>query len=405
MGKAYLDAPCFLDPQRTAKANRLTFAFSAARLHLHRCLWFLLLLAITIVAHASAPVASGQGRIIVMEKNLSPVLLPTTEVTRIVGATRNTEPIERIPKILEVGDELIGMTGAVTLKVRCNNSSILSLSGQFKLRLLRPREDGECNFFYSRKGRSSVDVNAGGPTSIQTGKSGEIRLGSRRTRYVVSFAADQPEAAQPEVLVFQGQVNFESPSSSGTVNAGEKLIIEEDSSKKKKLDSENFMAAADVSARLDVSQITNVKNRDAAFRKLRGLYLQWLKQINLEALMELFEAQQQLGIPSSQPNSIALKGPLKPGEVRPIDVTLSVGGCKNAIKVKLTLIDAPFARLLSSAETVAAPGALAKWTIQMSANGLPPGSYEGQVKITCANCSSQMCFLDPLPRALILDVQ
>ena len=66
--------------------------------------------------------AVGQLSITFLEKNRRRVTLPTTEVTR-KGVRRGpAQPITVIPMTLEVGDELIGNTGAVA-------SSPLQLSG------------------------------------------------------------------------------------------------------------------------------------------------------------------------------------------------------------------------------------------------------------------------------------
>lgn len=211
---------------------------------------FLMMLLLT---HLFSESGAAQGRIIVMEKDLRPARLPTSEVTWIPGATRKAEPVGKVPLNLSIGDELIGNTGAVRVKVRCNNTTDLVLSGRFDVRFLRAKEEGSCNLYYERKARSAINVDAGGPTEIQTGKSGEIRLGSRRTRYEVRTSVDQSDVS-PEVLVFENEVFVESSVFSGTVKAGKQLVGEDSDRLIKKLSSTDYREAAESEAKLDTSQ-------------------------------------------------------------------------------------------------------------------------------------------------------
>lgn len=367
-------------------------------------LW--LMLTVLLLTHLFSENGFAQGRIIVMEKDLRPVSLPTSEVTWIPGATRKAGPVGKIPWDLSVGDELIGNTGAVAVKVRCNNTTDIVLSGRFDVRFLRAKEKGGCNLHYDRKGGSAINVNAGGPTAIQTGISGEIRLGSRRTRYEVRTPPDQGEVP-PEVLVFENEVFVESPGFSGTVKEGEQLVTGGNSHRLiKKLKSLDYRRAAEIFARLDVSQAFRLRPTPPAFRELESAFKELLSrhQAVLEhphdqaKLIALKKAQQKFGIQdaesSPQPQTTNRQEPsLKVGEKRTVAVPFD-NGCSKRIKVRATLgSNTPFARLESKAEAVAGPHATTNWQVRLDATGLRPGTYAAEIALVCLDCPKQKCAL------------
>ncbi len=134
------------------------------------------LLAMLILVHLSSMNIRSQGRITAIEKNLRSAN-PTKEVTVIRGRTRRAEPRVTVSMALEMGDELISKGGRVTVKARCGNATDLVLSGPFRVRFLRPNNQG-CNVYNYPVPGGRLNVSSSVPTNVQ---SGDIRLATRRT--------------------------------------------------------------------------------------------------------------------------------------------------------------------------------------------------------------------------------
>lgn len=303
MGKFYLHAPRIPLSRGTAKANRINFRSITTCARFPSCL----LLAATMLMHADAPVVSAQGRIIAMEKNRRRVKTPTTEVTRILRATRNSESAT-VPMNVEIGDSLIGKSGLVTVKVVCNSKAELVLSGNFKRRFLRAQENGGCDLFDEGTKGSGTTVRARGPTQIQ---SAEARLGSARTWYEWRSGSRRYRfmrflrglGVPPEVFVFEGEVTIKSPFFSGIVKEGEKLVPTRSCPAViKKLESKDYRLTAERYARLDASQVPDPTDLNAVFLKLASLYQAILENPRDQTKWTaLKKAQEELGIPITEP--------------------------------------------------------------------------------------------------------
>ncbi|MFZ0750669.1 MAG: peptidylprolyl isomerase, partial [Pyrinomonadaceae bacterium] len=205
--------------------------------------------------------AKAQLSIEVMEKNRRRVTLPTTEVTRIPGATRRApEPITAIPLGLEVGDVLVGNTGLVAVKVRCRRAEA-SFSGKFRVRML-PSPPTECNLYFEGSAGARMSVRAGGPTRVV---SGAFTLGTTRTIYDLVFSETKRRdffsvlsrvAPRPKVEVFAGTAMINSPGFSGEVEPGHKVLPDVSGAAAiQELAPTDYLDAAKFQAGLDISQV------------------------------------------------------------------------------------------------------------------------------------------------------
>jgi hypothetical protein len=390
----------FIPNDTQEKPRAISDFASSHRPFKRRHRWTLLGLTTLLLVHLLSPAANAQLRITVLEKNQKKLNPPTLEVSRILEENRQSLLIGTVPMNVEIGDELIGVTGAVTVKVRCNNSAELALSGRFRIRFLRATAR-ECNLHFQGTGKASMIVNASGPTNVQ---SGEIRLASSRTRYEIRTAEggilDALKLAT-EILVYEDAVVTTSTGSSKVVKVeeGEKLAAKGISAPTiQKLKKEDLRRAAETYARLDVSQISNVRDLIAAYSKLVGLHLGVLASPHDQTkLMALITAQREFSI--ADPSSVL--EPTTPG-VKEYKVNsgaslvqqFSMGnGCKSPIIMRLTLNNAPFARLVSSAEGAILAGGQKAWTIQFDATGLKPGVYVVELEFTCVDCAVKQCSL------------
>lgn len=204
---------------------------------------------------------TAQLSIVVMEKNRRRIALPTTEVTRIPGATRQrAQPITVIPMSLEVGDVLVGDTGLVAVRVRCNSAEA-SITGKFRVRML-PSVPPDCNLYFEGSPGTRLNTTASGPTNVV---SGAFTLGTRRTRYEIEFpkvskrgnflGSLMSRAATPTAKVFEGEATVIAPGFSGAVKQGEKFDASGFAGKViRKIAPEDYEQAAEILAQLDVSQ-------------------------------------------------------------------------------------------------------------------------------------------------------
>lgn len=390
MGKVYLHAPRFPFFKSAANAHRNTFALSRTHLRFPCYRWFLMLVAVTILFHAYPSGVNAQGRIIAIERNLRPLkTLAEAQLKLVRGATRRSEPTETIPIDLAIGDALSGGSKEVTVKLSCSNATVLVVSGVFLIRFLGEKKEGGCHIYQHPKLGSTVNVSAGQPTSIQMGQSGEIRLGSRRTKYEVSspIAEDASADTPPSVLVFEGEVDVDTPNFFGTVNAGKKLATETESRPRiRELNERDFLQSAHLLARVDAIQADNVTDIFAAYRKLVSLHQEVLKRPdNLAALAALKRARQDMGIAD------ILVG-LKSG-TKDFAQILFGNSCKEPMTVRFATENLPLARFLTPAEVKIPPGGQILTRVEFDASGLQSGSYSGLVVATCVDCVK--CRMEP----------
>jgi len=393
-----------LIPNNTQEKARSSSDLASSQRPFKRWLrWTLLGLTTLLLVHLFSLAANAQLRITVLEKNRKKLNLPTVEVTRILGENRQSLLIGTVPMNVEIGDELVGVTGAVIVKVRCNNSAELALSGRFRIRFLRATSR-ECNLHFQGTGKASMIVNASGPTNVQ---SGEIRLASSRTRYEIktSVAILDPQklAANPEILVYEDEVVTTSTGSSKVVKVeeGEKLAAKGISAPTiQKLKKEDFRRAAEVYASVDFSQISNVRDLDATYAKLVGLHFEVLAsprdQTKLRALItaqrEFSIADPSSVLDSATPGLRELK--VNSGAKLVQSFSMANSGCKSPITMRLTLNNAQFARLVSPEEGVVEAGVEKAWTIQFDATALKAGVYMPELVFTCVDCAVKKCSLN-----------
>lgn len=358
---------------------------------------------VAVLIEVFAVSAAGQLSIIFLEKNRRRVALPTTDVTRIAGATRGApQAITVVPMNLEVGDVLVGNSGVVAVRIRCNFAEA-ALSGKFRVRML-PSPPRDCNLYFEGSAGARISTTASGPTNVV---SGAFTLGTRRTRYEIEIPDKKgggllgsltSRAVMPIAKVYEGEARVNSPGFSGAVKEGQKLVAEGLGGVIRKIAPEDYQRAAQLHAELDVSQasLANEKEIEAAYKKLLVLHRDVLeKPHDAATLTALRTAQQELSIPASdvQPppppaNTIELS--LKPNEKGMHTVTVN-NDCKNAITFHLIVNNTSFVRLVSPVDVIVSPGKEGKWQLEYDATGLNPGTYNGEVEITCVDCANKQC--------------
>jgi|GEM_PF-5743177 len=362
------------------------------------------ILFLPVVMQLCAVSAAAQLSIVGLEKNRRRIALPTSEVTRISGTRRGSaQPIVLIPMSLEVGDELIGNTGAVAVKVRCNSAEA-ALSGKFRVRML-PSPGSACNLHFHGSAGARLNITASGPTTVV---SGALTLGTRRTSYEIRIPEKRggrvadlfSRGVMPTTKVFEGVAVVQSPLFSGAVKEGEKVAF----NAIERISPQDILQAAEVYAGLDVihANVVSEKELDAAYKKLRGLHSDVLENPGDESkLILLTRTQQELGVPTSDvgvhPRQSA--DSLKPEslkvnekQIRTFDVD---NGCRSAATWRLTVSKAPFVRLVSPADVVPRPGGPGEWKLMYDASGLQPGTYTGEIMVMCVDCANKQCLFAP----------
>jgi hypothetical protein len=271
----------------------------------------------------------------------------------------------------------------------------------FLIRFLGEKPGGGCHLYQHPKLGSAVNVSAGQATSIQTGQSGEIRLGSKRTKYEVrSPDAEGSSANTPtHLLVFEGEVEAHSRSFSLIVNAGKKLETETDSRGRiRDLNEKDFLQSAQLLARIDVSQAFNLIDLEAAFKKLVDLYREMLKQPGNKAKARaLKKGQLELGLADLVLN-------VKSGANGTANI-LFVNRCLKPINVSFAIENLPYARFVTAADRSIIPGVEIKTSLEFDTAGLQPGRYSGVVTASCVNCSKQKCLMERQEWTVVLNVQ
>lgn len=354
-----------------------------------------------LLIHLFSVSTKAQTRIIVIEKDRRTVGLPTTEVTRIVGATRKRESIRAVPMNIEIGDELVGNSGAVVVKLRCSNADVL-LSGQFRVRLL-PAVGRDCNLDFPGKPGAAMNVTARGPTNIQ---SGAARLGTRRTVFKVGipdkkgFFAFLSRMAMPRVWAFKDPILVTSPFFTGPLEPGNKLDAEGNASPTiTTITIKDAEDAARIYAEAGVALATSIPKSPeaeaAAFARLVALYQEFLTDPDNAAKIKALEkAQEEYGIPGtdtesssgqSQQPTASVNLTLKPGTKGTANFPFT-NGCKKSTRIRFAAENLPFARFLSAAEPMVIAGGQITTRIELNAAGLKPGTYSGTVMVTCLDC-------------------
>jgi hypothetical protein len=476
----------------------------------------ILLFMAPIVLQLCAVSAAAQLSIVVVEKNRRPVPLPTREVGRILGVRRGApQQITILPLNLEVGDELVGNSDVIEIRVRCNSAEA-SISGKFRVRML-PSSAPACNLFFQGSAGARLNATASGPTSVV---SGAFTLGTRRTRYEIEIpkkkgggllSSIMSAVGIPIAKVFEGEAKVIAPGFSGAVMEGQKLVT----GGIRKIESEDYLRAAELYANIDVSQAvkdeklelsaiflkfndkpeTQVKQRavelvtlaragsdfcalalryseapiperercklgtfsmaelppetaqvlkntqvggisdpvrssdgyqilhvdarhtdtfstaefNAAYLKLLSLHREVLETPHdLSKIAALAKAQQELAIPPTNP-AIQQTPPkntnemtLNANEKRAVSFTVN-----NSCNVPMTfniVYSGTFVRLVSAARVVVNPGGQGVWKFEYDATGLKPGTYEGEILISCESCGDTQCVYQPENRGVTLNV-
>jgi hypothetical protein len=396
------------------KAGQTTlYFFKKGLLFPSRCRLPVILFSALVLLHLVAVSAAGQLSIVALEKNRRKVSLPTREVTRILGATRGAaQPITVIPMSLDVGDVLVGNTGAVAVRVRCYSAEV-SISGKFRVRVLGSASR-ECLLYFEGSAGARLNTTASGPTSVVSGDA--FHLGTSRTRYEIEIPAKKrrrlldfllPSEVTPIAKVYEGEASVMTGSFSGTVKQGQKFVAEDATAHAiERIEPEDYRRAADIYARLDVSQanLATEKEIEAAYLKLLGLHRAVLEEPDDPSkLTALKSAQQELGVPVSDPevqqpsSTDVTEVTLKPNEKR-ASVLRVTNDCNVALTFELGNA-ASFIRLVSPANkpanVVVGPGGQGQWELEYDATGLKPGTYAGEIKISCANCANSGCSYPP----------
>jgi hypothetical protein len=355
--------------------------------------------------------ARSQGTIVVIVEGSHPATLPTKAVTRVL-ANRNAEPIGALPMNLEIGDELIGNDQAVRVKVRCNDSADLILSGKFRVRFLRATE-AKCTLYFYGDAGARIIVKADAPTNIQ---SGETKLASKRTVFAVQILGNvdqavpaQTESRHPDILVYQHEVTVTAPDYSGPVTQGNKLAGGGTAGRTiMQLGPQDYQLTAEAFATIDVGEIEKkhleIKCPDCAYffdyeranASLRGLYLKFLEQPDRANLIEVENAREHYGLkpnfpdPSLEPQAESAGIVLKHGQKLTVPVEFA-NQCSKPIKLRAKLGATTFARLISPAEQLAPAHSKITWQIEVGDPGLAPGTYFAEMVFSCDHCEKQKC--------------
>jgi hypothetical protein len=346
--------------------------------------------------------ARAQNKIVVMEKDRRPLTLPTTEVTRIVGVGRKRESIRSVPMNLEVGDELVGNSGSVIVKLSCYGKDVL-VSGKFQVRLL-PTAAHECNLDFRGKPGAAMNVTANGRTNIL---SPPARLGTARTIYKVEITGQTgfvgsllSRIAMPRIWAFQDEVFVESPFFSGKVEQGKKLVIEGTATPViAAITLQDTLKAAEVYAAIDIVQVKVLPaTSDAAaalFARLTTLHQEVLAEPdNAATTRALKKVQEDYGIPVSDPgpssnqaqqNTTDINLTLKPGAKVIANIPF-MNKCKKPVRIHFALEKLSFARFLSAADPIVISGKEIGMRVEFDAANLQPGTYSGVVVLTCLEC-------------------
>jgi hypothetical protein len=349
----------------------------------------------------------AQGTLTAIEKNRKQVKMPAADVTRVPHTTRKSEPIRGIPITLELGDELIGKGAAVTVKVLCGRNTEFLLSGGHKARFLGETEE-RCTFDLDLKPGAAVNVRAAGPTSIRIGNT---RLGTRRTQYEIRMPGiGSPNfirslirpIAIPITLVFEGDVEIQSPLFSGIIKQGEKLVAEGAAAPAiQRITLEDILEAAKVYASIDVSQIKvlNAGELNDAYLKLLSLHQEILANPDNPAKRDNLESEyQKLGIGTklnlqgnrqSQFNqAVAASGTLlAPANKKSARILRVTNDCPQMHMLSVKLKGLSWVHVITNAESMIPGGGAVEAQLEIDATKKKAGSYSGIVVITCKDCA------------------
>lgn len=357
--------------------------------------------------------ARSQGTIVVIVEGSHAAKMPTQAVTRVLGTNRHADPIRALPMNLEIGDELIGNDQAVKVKVRCNNSADLVLSGKFRVRFLRATAVGCTPFYFYGGSGARMIVKADAPTNIQ---SGETKLASKRTIFELRLPVDIDGAVpakngsgNPDILVYQHEVIVTANDFTGPLTEGKKLESGGTAGRTiMQLRPQDFQLAARAFATVDMGEIEK-RRRDfvcpdcakyfdykGPYTKLRDLYQKLLEHPDRANLIEVENQREHYGLkpnfpdPSLEPPEDAAALVLKPGQKLTVPVPLD-NQCSKSIKLRAKLSVTTFARLISPADQVGAPHSQVIWQIEVDAKALAPGTYLADLEFSCVDCEKKKC--------------
>jgi hypothetical protein len=316
------------------------------------------------------------------------------------------------------GDELIGNTGAVTVRASCGANTKLELSGPFRVRFLLTANQG-CKFLSTPKPGGRVNVSSTVPTNVQ---SGNVKMATKKTEYEIHYVPITVSRTvrvkgrrrlrlttriQQEVIAYKDEIEVTVKGSRLlTVNEGEKVVTTAGvPARVDNITTQDIAETASVRARIQVSQLppsVSERERKKAFADLQILHQEVLADPrNQPKLINLVNEQIKLGLPTAQVITTPLHT-VTPTPTWPVELNANMKAverlrltnrCPLTVRIRIRLKLA-FAHLLSKREieippgTAGAPGETYV-RFEFDTTQTKPGDYKGELFLDCLNCPKE----------------
>lgn len=166
-------------------------------------------------------------------------------------------------------DELVSLSGGITVELRGPHNSRLTFSGQFRV-LVMPLDGQDCAINVLS---GDADVLTDQRTTIS---SAGTMLSSERTQYGIQVSRTK-EGPTQELFVYDGKVRVQSPTFKRSLVPGQKLIISgAEPSRPVKIESKDIQKTANVYARVDAAKAQIPATAEITpiglYRELQPLY-------------------------------------------------------------------------------------------------------------------------------------
>lgn len=335
----------------------------------------------------------AQGKLVAIGQDSKPV----TATREVVCVRKKERPPVKVPMDLQVGDKLISDRRKLTAKISCGNGSAsLNLLAPFRLQFIARQLKG-CYVGYSTKPGGEMNVQASGPTGVSAAG---VKMESKQTRYGIRIDR-AGKRLRRQWLVYEGEVTVRSGRFFAAVKQGDKLVaLSAGRPTTEKITRDDIQRAAEVYARIDVSQIPLFSlTSNTAFARLVALHEAVLANPkDQQPLRQLVIEQKELGIPvdplnrfpsDSGAGSQALNYTLK-ANARTVHA-IEIIACEKTHKYRITLENLPFARLVSPAESSVSGGQNSEFKIEFDTTGVKPGNYQGKIFVPCLDCYNNDC--------------
>ncbi len=247
-------------------------------------------LALALMAPLPRPAAAAVT-VSALVRDLGP-LRETTDVRCFRAATFAAEPRVFLGMVLERGDRLAGVSGAMVVELACGDAAKRRLSGAFDVIV----DEASAGCVLDLK-EGDLDVLADTATKVNAGG---VVLGNEGTQYALRVG---PDGAGLDVLVFDGKVKAWAPKKKEKVESGRSLRIEAGAvlGSKRDLKEKDIWPSAGVYARADIgwalARKVVIPDATAAYERMTKLHYDVLRRPHDRgARLALAEAQEEYGI-------------------------------------------------------------------------------------------------------------